>query len=356
MFDRVSSFGRSYQLSYQTNAMQTQLNQLTGELSSGQKANPEASLGTQAALLYQLQSQSDQDSGLQTELTVSSQRLDTTQTALTSLASSLQTVATAAQGITAGDASGLGAVGSQASSTINQVLSLMNTSFLGQGVFGGDSTTQPVQAADAPGGLTAVTQNILSAAVSANGGPLSQSDINNLINGPNGLASVFSDTNSNPGQNYTGAIYTGSTDGQPTTVVIGNNQTVQYDASANQPAFRDLLQGLSMLSMLSAPSSQLDDTAKTQLLSQATSVLTNAQQEITNLQGSLGAVQSSVSAATDAQQSAASATQAQILTYVQADTYGDSTQISTLQEQLQATYELTEQISQLSLVHYMPTN
>ncbi|MBV9829033.1 MAG: hypothetical protein JO001_25715 [Alphaproteobacteria bacterium] len=356
MMDRISSFGASVQMGYQINSMQSQLNRLVGETSSGRKANPEASLGTAAALLYQLQSQSDQQSGLQTELTVASQRLDTAQTALTSLSSSVETMVNAANGISAGDDVALSAVGSQATSAINQVMSLLNTSFDGTGVFGGDSVAQPVKPADASGGLSSIVQNVLSAAVSAKGAPLTQSDVSNLISGPNGLASVFADTNTDPTQRYAGGVYTGSTDGQPTKVIIGANQTVQYDSSANQPAFRDLLKGLSMLSMLSAPSSQLDDTAKNALLTQAGSVLTSAQKELTDLQGNLGSVQATVSSASDAQQSAAAATQAQILNYVQADTYSDSTQISTLQTQLQASYSLTSQISQLSLVHYMPTN
>jgi flagellar hook-associated protein 3 FlgL len=356
MMDRISSFAGSVLRGYQTNSMQSQLNQLVAELSSGQKANPEASLGTSAALLYQLQSQSDQQTGLQTAITTGAQRLDTTQTALTSLASVVQSVTLAAQG-TAGIDVNLAAMGSQATSAIGQVLGLLNGGFLGSGVFAGNTgASQPMAAADAPGGLSSIAQNTLSAAVSAKGGPLSQSDITTLINGSNGLSSVFNDTNSDPTQRYAGAIYTGSTDGKPTEVIIGGSQTVRYDASANQPAFRDLLKGLSMLSMLNAPSTQLDASAKAELLSQASKVLTNAQSELTTVRGSLGAVQSSLSAASDAQKSAAAATQAQILIYVQADNYGNASQISMLQTQLQASYTLTSQISQLSLVHYMPNS
>jgi flagellar hook-associated protein 3 FlgL len=354
MLDRVSSFAGSVARGYQTNSMQSQLTQLVAEISSGQKTNPEASLGTSAALLYQLQSQSDQQTGLQTAITTGSQRLNTAQTALTSLASVVQTVSLAAQGVATVDDSALSAVGSQATSALSQALGLMNTSFLGIGVFAGDSgTAQPMQAADAPGGVSSIVQNTLNAAVSAKGGPLSQSDIAALIDGPDGISSVFDDTNSDPTQRYGGGIYTGSTDGKPTQVIVGTSQSVQYDASANQPAFRDMLKGLSMLSMLSAPSSQLDDSAKSQLLSQAGTILTNAQNELTSLQGNIGAAQSGLTAAAAAQKTAASATQAQILTYVQADSYGNASQISMLQTQLQASYMLTSQISQLSLVNYM---
>jgi flagellar hook-associated protein 3 FlgL len=249
---------------------------------------------------------------------------------------------------------GLGVVGSQAKSAIGQVLGLLNTQFLGSGVFAGSNgTAQPMTSAGGTGGLTSITQSVLSSAVAAKGGPLTSADVNNLINGPDGLSSVFDDTNSDPTKRYSSSIYTGSTDGTPTNVIIGTGQTIQYDSSANQPVFRNLLKGMSMLSMLSAPSTQVDDSARSALLAQAGSLLSQAQNQLTSLQGTLGNVQADLSAASATQKSAATATQNQITSYVQADPYATSTQISMLQTQLQATYALTSQISQLSLVKYM---
>jgi flagellar hook-associated protein 3 FlgL len=354
MFNRVGTFANSGQLGFTVGSLQTQLNQAVQEIGSGQKANPEASMGAGAAVLYQLQSQSDWQSALQSSVTTASQNLTTAQTALTSVATGVQTVLNAAQSIAAGDTSGYAPVGSQASSTLNQILGLLNTDSLGSGVFSGDSgKTQPMLPATATGGINAIAQGMMSQAVAAKGGPLSASDIDSLIDGTNGLASVFNDTNSNPAQRYAGALYSGSTDGKPTTVVIGTHQTVSYDASANQPAFRDLVQGLSMLSLIGS-SSNLDSSGQAELLSRGTAMLAKAQTEVTDLQGNLGAVQSTLTQATTAQQNAASAIQTQILNDTQANTYQLSTQISQLQTQLQATYSLTSQISQLSLVKYMP--
>ena len=48
------------------------------------------------------------------------------------------------------------------------------------------------------------------------------------------------------------------------------------------------------------------------------------------------------------------ATQQQIAGYEQTNTDADSTTLSMLQTQLQASYQITSEISQLSLVHYMP--
>lgn len=359
--DRVSSFYGTMALDTQIQSMQSQMTQLTGEISSGVVSNPSAAMGNNAALLYQLQQENDQQSSLQTSVGLAGQRLDTVQTALTSIASTVQSLATEALGAaspTNGSSTDtvLNELGTQAQTAMGQILGQLNTTFDGSPVFAGDDTAAlPMRNINDPAGPLATVNAILSAAVSANGGALSQADVANLLNGPNGLSSVFSNTNSNPAQNYNQAFDTATNDGKPTTVVIGGAQTVQYNASAHQPAFTDLMQGLSILSMLSAPSTQLDDTAKSALLSQANTILGTAQGELTQLQGNLGNTQSQLQQVVTAQQQAASATQQQITSYEQANTYADSTKLSTLQTQLQASYDITAQISQLSLAHYLAT-
>lgn len=356
MSDRISSFAGPMTQDYLIQAMQSQLNTLTTEVSSGTVANPAASMGANAASLYRLQADATEQNALQNSTTAAGDQLTAIQDALSSMATAVQTVATATINSASSTPEGQTALAEQATSTMSQVLNLLNTQYDGSSLFAGDATnTVPMVSADAAGGPQDTINAVLNAAVTANGGPLSSSDIDALINGPNGLASVFNNTNSNPALNYNSAFYTGSTDGQPTQVMIGVNQTLQYNVSANQPAFTDLLQGLSMLSMLSAPSSQLDDTAKSALLQQAGTLINQAQSELTTQQGQLGVVQAQLQQVSDTQQAAYNATTQQITTLEQANTTSDATQLSTLQTQLEASYEVTAQISQLSLVHYMPT-
>jgi flagellar hook-associated protein 3 FlgL len=356
MSDRISSFAGPMTQDFLIQSMQSQLTTLTTEASSGLLANPAESMGANAASLYRLQADAAEQNTLQTTTTAAGDQLTAVQDALTSMATAVQSVATATINTASATPEGETAVAEQATSTMSQVLNLLNTQYAGNSLFAGDATSGlPMASADASGGPQDTINAVLNAAVAAKGGPLSSSDITNLIDGPNGLSSVFNNTNTNPGQNYNGAFYTGSTDGQPTTVLIGANQTLQYNASANQPAFTDLLKGLSMLSMLSAPSSQLDDSAKSALLQQAGTVIGQAQDELTSLQGNLGTVQSQLQQVSTTQQAAYSATTQQIATMEQADPATVATQLSTLQTQLEASYEVTAQISQLSLVHYVPT-
>jgi flagellar hook-associated protein 3 FlgL len=354
MSDRISSFAGFAALNYQQQSMQSQLSMVTGEISSGLQANPTAALGTNAALLYQLTAQEQQETTLQTTITTASNTLDTAQTVLSSIASTAQTVSNAAllastPGTDPDETYSV--LAQQATSAISSVLGQLNTSSGGSSIFGGDSAGAPMQSPDAPGGPMAAIQTTLNNAVASAGGPLTSSNVSTLLNG---LSGMFSDSNTAPAPNYTGAFYVGSSDGKPTTVLTGTNQQLQYNAAANQPAFKDLLQGLSMLSLLNTPSSQMDDTAKAALVTQATSLLGSAQDELTDVQGSLGAVQSQMQNAISQQQAVASATQQQIAGFEQTNTDADSTTLSMLQTQLEASYQITSQISQLSLVHYMP--
>ena len=356
MIDRISSYGPMLQTNYQIQSMQTQLNQIANEVASGRKTNSLGPLGSKAALLYQLHAQSDQQTALQTTVTTALQRLEATQSAMSSIGLTTQTIATQVLNDTGTTAIAPSVIATEAQNAMAQVVSQLNTQYAGSSLFAGDATSAaPMQSVDAAGGPQAAMNAVLSAAVTAKGGPLSSSDITSLISGPNGIASVFSDTNSNPALNYSGSFYTAGDDGKPTTVLVGATQTLQYNVKGNQPAFRDLMQGLSMLSMLGAPSSQLDDSAKAALQTQASTLIGQAQKELTTQQGLLGVTQSTLQNIADQQQAAANATQAQILSYEQADTAANSTRLAALQTQLQASYEITAQISQLTLTHYLPT-
>jgi flagellar hook-associated protein 3 FlgL len=357
MSGRISTFAAPQQQEYLLQAMNTQLNTLTGEVSSGLQASPTTGMGNDASLLYSLQMQADQQNVLQTTTTNAGNQLDATATALTSIATAVQTIATATINTASTTPEGQDAIATEASSTMSQVLNLLNTQYNGTSLFAGDaSSSLPMQSATATGGPLDAVNSVLSAAVSANGGqPLTSANVQSLLSGPDGLSSIFNNTNSNPALNYNSAFYTAPDDGQPTQVLIGLNQTLQYSVKGDQPAFTDLMQGLSMLSMLSAPSTQLDSTAKSAILTQATTMIGQAQNELTTTQGQLGAVQAQLQQASNAQQTAANNTTQQISTLEAANPYATATNLSNLQSQLEASYQVTAELSQLTLSHYLPS-
>jgi flagellin-like hook-associated protein FlgL len=88
---------------------------------------------------------------------------------------------------------------------------------------------------------------------------------------------------------------------------------------------------------------------------QAASLIGQAQTELITQQGQLGAVQSQLQQVATAQQTAASNTNQQIATLENADQTAVASQLSTLQSQLQVSYQVTADLSQLTLSHYLPT-
>jgi flagellar hook-associated protein 3 FlgL len=348
MIDRVSSYAPSIAMDSQIQQMQSELTQITREISSGQATNPSG-----GAALYVLQYQAGQQAAYQSAITEAGNRIDTMQTALSSIASAAQAVTADALNSNAQSGSGLSILGTQAQDTLDQVIELLNTQYDGQSVFAGDNgSVTPMVASSAPGGPLATMNAVLSAAVTAKGGPLSAADIGQLINGANGIASVFNGTNASPGQNYDGAFYAAAGNGSPIQVAVGASQTVAYNVTADQQPFRDLLQGISMLTLLNAPAAELDDSAKSAIATEAANLLANAQSELTSTQATLGIAQSQLHQAADVQQSAALNTQQQILTFTQANTYADSSELDALQTQLQASYDVTAEITKLTLANY----
>jgi flagellar hook-associated protein 3 FlgL len=351
---RISTFAAPLQQEYLLQSLNTQLNTLTQEASTGVKADPAGSMGQNASELYQLQIEADQQNELQTTTTTVGNQLTAMQDALTSMASTVQPISTATINSATTTPEGQTALGEQASAAMEQVLNLLNTQYGGSALFAGDATgAPPMQSANATGGPADTINTILNDAVAANGGqPITSTNVSTLLNN---LASVFNNTNSNPSLNYNQSFYTAADDGNATQVLIGTNQTISYSVKGDQPAFTDLLQGLSMLSMLSAPATQLDSTAKSAILSQATTLIGQAQNELTTTQGQVGTVQAQLQQVSDAQQTAASNTNQQISSLQSVDMTATATQLSNLQTQLEASYQVTSQLSQLNLSHFLPS-
>ena len=347
MLDRISTAGAMLQRDDQMQSLSSQINRITGEISSGRIADPGGQPG--GAALYGLHYQADQQAVLQTSITAAGQQMDTLQTAMTSLGSAAGSLVSTASGAANTIGPSLQVVATAAQGTLSQMLGLLNTTSGGAYVFSGhDGGTAPMADAAVP---QAAAQSALSAQVTAAGGPLGAGNVAALTAA---LAGYFNDSAPAGAPGFTGGTFLARDDGKPMQVLAGSGAPVSYDAKADAPAFRDLLQGAATLSLLGAPSGQLDAGARQALLQHGIALLQQGTQEMTTLQGQLGAAQQQLTRAASIQQQAADATATQIAAGEQSDPYANSQQLSALQTQLQATYEITVQISRMSLVNYMP--
>lgn len=351
-YDGISNLAGIMQRQQQTSSLQTQITQLETEASTGLLANPAVQMGAQISTFYELQTQASTATAVQTAATTVGNRLNSMQTALTGINSLVGTVATQALGVdTTVGTDSYGTVATQATGSMDQMLSMMNTTYDGQFLFSGNDSGTQAMTPSSSGPMSALN-TMLSSAVSSNGGTaLNSSTVSSLETQINNM---FSDSNASPSQNYTGVFFTATDNGKPVTTSIGGSSTISYDMKGNNQGFRDVLKGMSMMALLNSPSSQLDDSAKQQLLTDAVQSINLGQSELTRSTANVGAVQSQLQSVADNQQAAADATNVQISTMDTADPYKTATELSALQTQLQATYEITASISKLSFVNYMP--
>jgi flagellar hook-associated protein 3 FlgL len=91
--------------------------------------------------------------------------------------------------------------------------------------------------------------------VIANLGPISDAaSALAVANGPDGVAELFDDSNSDPNLRYSVTFYNGATSGT-TTARLDRGYEISYGVRADDPAIRELMQGLYMLaSVPSTPS------------------------------------------------------------------------------------------------------
>ena len=151
----VSNLSVQEQLVNELNVEQTQMNQLETEISTGQQfqlpsQDPEAALQVMS-----IQSMLQRKAQAQTDISASQSSLsqaDSTLSGVSSLLTSVQSAALSVVGSTA-TAAQRQAVVQQIDQAVQQMITLGNTQFNGQNLFGGTDTTSPPFSMDAAGNV-----------------------------------------------------------------------------------------------------------------------------------------------------------------------------------------------------------
>jgi len=155
---------------------------------------------------------------------------------------------------------------------------------------------------------------------------------------------------------YTGGTTTGSA--RATQVAqIGPDQTVDYGIQANETGIASQLQAIAAFAAFSVSPTNANATAQvsaiSQSVTQALSSQTN-QQSIQNIQTDLANAQSTMSTASSLQTQTQSTLQDMVSQIETVSPDQVASQILSLQTSLQASYQTTSMLSQLSLVKFLP--
>lgn len=156
--------------------------------------------------------------------------------------------------------------------------------------------------------------------------------------------------------------YTGNTAPGParasSTARIDSSITVQYGVQANESAIRSQLQSIAVFAAFTASPTGSNSAAQISALSQRTATnLTPqpGQQTIADIQSDLATAQTVMQDASARQAQSQTMLQNMVDTTETVSTQQVATEILALQTQLQASYQTTSMISQLTLTKYLPT-
>ncbi|MBO0732755.1 MAG: flagellar hook-associated family protein [Methylocapsa sp.] len=327
--------------------MQSNLATSEAELTTGTYADLGLTLGARTGQSVSLQEENSLLQTIADTNQVVTGTLSTTQTALTNLQSSAQSLLNS---FIEGNGSNSNASSIQAlgQSNLQSLISTLNTSFGGSYIFSGVNTaSQPVTDYFGPGApnkaavdaafSSAFGMNQTSASVSSISGTSMQSFLATQF------AGLFQGTQWS--SNWSSAS------DQTLTSRISETQTASTSVSANNSAFQQLAQAYTMVADLGTQN--LSWSAYQAVATTAQGLLSSAITNLVNLQASVGLVQSNISASTNQMSAQMNILSTQIGNLDNVDPYDAATRVSNLQTQIETAYSLTSQLHQLSLVQYL---
>ena len=322
------------------------------ELSTGKLADIGLGLGAGSSGLVSLEQQQNRLQAISDSNTVATTRL----TATTSAINSLQTTATNFLSVlaTATTSGTSAALQTTAQSNLGALANQLNTAVSGQSIFGGINTgAQPITpyTMSPPSANKTAVDGALNTYLSGQGltsaSQMSGTQMQSFLNGP--FAALFSAGSFN---STTGGAWSSATD-QVQTSQISTGQTADTSVSANSQAFRQLAEAYTMVTEFGSSASGGNSAAGQAVVSTATSLISAAVTGLTALNTGVGITQSSISDANDQLTTQINLISSQVSTKEGVDTYALTTQVSSLQTQIQASYELTAKLQQMSLVSYI---
>ncbi|WP_084143523.1 flagellar hook-associated family protein [Methylocapsa acidiphila] len=327
--------------------MQSDLAASQTEVSTGKYADLGLSLGVNAGLSVSLQSETSLLQTISDSNEVVSTRLSTTQNVLSGLQSSAQSLLNSlieANGSTTSSTT----LQTSATANLKSLISSLNSSINGDYIFAGTNTgTRPIsdyfasnasskQAVDdAFQTQFGITQQSSSVA------DISQSDMQSFIDGS--FSSLFTDASwSNTWSSASSQVLSSQ---------ISRSQSVNTSVTGNSEAFRQLAQAYTVLSELGTQN--LSSGAFSAVVGASEKLLTSAITSLTSMQSTLGVAQQEVTDSNSQMSLQMNLLSTQVSGLESVDPYEVSVRVTNLQTQIETSYSLTSQLSQLSLTKFL---
>lgn len=342
----ISTYNLSSTLRYSVMSGETALSKASTEATTGRFADVGLDLGASTGRDVSLRADLSFVNQIVDTNGLVSGRLDVTQNRLDQVVSTAQTFLQNL--IAARDSeSGANVVAPSASANLQDLISTLNVTYDGEYLFGGTNTqNQPITNY----GAGSASKNAIDAAFStAFGFSQTSPSVNNITAAQmqSFLNTGFATEFANPawGSNWSQAS------SQVLTSRISSTEIDNTSVSANDPAFSQLAQAYTMLSDLGTGS--MNKNAFQAVVDTAVSLVSGAINGLALVQASIGSVQQRVTTATSKLQVQSDLLTQQITAMEKVDPAEASVRISTLQNQIETSLNLTSRLQNISLLNYI---
>lgn len=337
--------------------VQSRLNEASLEVATGLKADVYKSLGYGASEVLALRAQATRNDGYIASNNLLASKLEVTATTLNGIRdvaqnflniaiSNLDTPTTSANDLQAA-----------ALTALNQLTGQINATYQSSALFAGiDSNQKPLQGWSDVNAVTGLSPSDVFASVVGAG-------ITNVTDATlkvDALVDIFASTDiALPNRNFEATFYNGSplldSGGSSTPRLqaqIDKNTTMSYGIQANDPAFTDILRGLSMIAATDV-STIGDGDAYKAWMSSAVNALSNGVNGMIKVEADLGTHQHQLGERITAQQNLADIFNARVNKLEGVDLFEASNRVLQLENQLQATYTMTARLANLTFLNFI---
>ena len=360
----TQSYGTLAQLITDSANIHRRLDALTQQASTGLKADTYAGLGSGAAVALDLHPQLAALQTWQNNIDAANGRMQVTQAAMTQLQQIASDFNAQLNNLNGLDPQNVDVIAASARDALAQVGELLDTQDGGVYVFAGQDTGNPPvpdpDAITSSGFYTQIAAEVATLSGGISGATIATNTLTiaqSNATGTSPFSAYMSQPVVNPAPPPANNI-------NPPAIQIGTNQTQQIGllASANTfaspassptgSAMRDLMRALATIGSLS--STQVNDAGFGDLIQDTRTSLGGTINALGVEAGALGNIQSNLSATQTRLGGVATALTGQVSSAEDADMAAILSNITTVQTQLQASYQLIAGLSGLSLVKYLP--
>ncbi len=346
------------QLLADAGATRTQLNTLTQQVASGYVSPQVAGLGAGTATALSLTPALSANSTYQANIAAAAGPMGVAQTALSEISSIASNFYAQTNNLNGLDAGSVDSIAASARDALAQVANLLDSKDGNTYVFAGqDSTNPPVPNPDSIGSsgfATAIATAL--AGLGSNGAAATIASTLATATSNSAGTSPFSaalNAAASSGTDLRTLTETGTATYVPCGIVANANADIASPGASTTGSYtRDVLRALATLGSLS--SSQLADSGFSTLVGDVRTSLGDAITALNQDAGVMGDRQTAMQATSTQLSDAATALQTQLAAAEDVDAAATMTKLSTVQTQLQASYQMIAAQQGLSLVKYLP--